>query len=486
MAYLLRRKFSLFKNMFGHESADNLSQQVGKVPNTVDLPNHTPILRGNQPSSVQITKLSNGISILTETTPFPTSVHMGVLIGGGTRDETPRNNYDYSGVCMALKENYLKSHLRSNEKENYNTVQKIGAEMSMMYDQERILYYGQCLSQNAESLLQVISDCALEEKTKEDEVDGRKRLAEYWKYKDETFTLLQAVDETWPTVAYGPRDLGLPLGGSKENFTNITVDHLNSFRKDVMQPDNILVYGGGVYNHDEFLELARPYFEGYSNTSTYQRPKSEYKGGEHRIEMPTDTSEMTYLHLTFQGVSWTDSEMPALNVLKTLVGDGGGFSTGGPGKGMHARAYTHILAKYPWIDSVKSINSVFTDNGNFGLLTIGLSQYCGYMMDGVTKELIDLTRVTDLEVSRAKNLFKAQIMITLEKTGTRIEELARCYQTFGKVVTLQDYIKLIDAITPGQIRKLAERVLKTKPTMVLIGGNLDQIPSVDKISSRFN
>lgn len=486
MASLLRRKFSLFKNMFGLESTENLSQTIGKVPTSEDLPKHSPILRDNQPAEVQVTKLSNGIQILTETTPFPTSVHMGVVINAGTRDETYRNNYDYSGVCMMLKENYMKSHLRSNEKQNYNTVQKIGAEMTMTYDQEKMLYFGTCLSQNAQTLLQVIADCALEEKTKEDEVDGLKRLAEYWKYKEETFTLLQAVDEAWPAVAYGPRDLGLPLGGYKDNSPKITVDHLNSFRKDVMSPENILVYGGGVYNHDEFVELARPYFENFSNKSNYTRSKSVYKGGERRVDMPADKAELTYLHLTFQGVSWSDSDMVALNVLKTLVGDGGGFSTGGPGKGMHARAYTHILAKYPWIDSVKTINSLFTDNGNFGIMTIGLSQYCGYMADAVTKELIDLTKVTDLEVSRAKNLFKASVMITLEKTGTRIEELARSYMTFGKIVTLKDYITLIDSVTPAQVRKLAERVLKTKPTLVAIGGHLNQIPSVDKISSRFN
>jgi predicted Zn-dependent peptidase len=77
-------------------------------------------------------------------------------------------------------------------------------------------------------------------------------------------------------------------------------------------------------------------------------------------------------------------------------------------------------------------------------------------------------------------------MITLEKTGTRIEELAKSYMTFNKIVTLTDYIRLIDSVTPAQVRNLVERVLKTKPTLVAIGGHLNQIPSLDKISSRFN
>ena len=30
------------------------------------------------------------------------------------------------------------------------------------------------------------------------------------------------------------------------------------------------------------------------------------------------------------------------------------------------------------------------------MYTIGISQYCGYMMEAVTSKLIDFTRVTDL------------------------------------------------------------------------------------------
>ena len=38
--------------------------------------------------------------------------------------------------------------------------------------------------------------------------------------------------------------------------------------------------------------------------------------------------------------------MDASNVLKTLVGDVGMFSTGGPGKGMRSRAYNHFFGQY--------------------------------------------------------------------------------------------------------------------------------------------
>lgn len=49
---------------------------------------------------------------------FPGSVHMGFLIGAGTRDET----HETSGACLALKNTYLKTLKHTNETINYGMI----------------------------------------------------------------------------------------------------------------------------------------------------------------------------------------------------------------------------------------------------------------------------------------------------------------------------------------------------------------------------
>mmetsp|Transcript_19358 Transcript_19358/g.3152 ORF Transcript_19358/g.3152 Transcript_19358/m.3152 type:complete len:171 (+) Transcript_19358:330-842(+) len=170
---------------------------------------------------------------------------------------------------------------------------------------------------------------------------------------------------------------------------------MNTFKKHFMTPDRMIVCASGINDHNEFVEAVRGYYEPLEPVKAPKREPAKYIGGELR---EICESFMTYISISFQGVAWKDPDMPALSVLKQLVGEGGGFSSGGPGKGMHSRSYTHILAKYPWIESIKAVNTNFTDSGNFGLDIICLNAYTPYAGEAIIKELIDLTKVTDLEV----------------------------------------------------------------------------------------
>jgi processing peptidase subunit beta len=56
--------------------------------------------------------------VLTESTKFPSAVHMGFLIDAGTRDETEET----SGCTLAIKNTYLKTMRHTNETINYGMI----------------------------------------------------------------------------------------------------------------------------------------------------------------------------------------------------------------------------------------------------------------------------------------------------------------------------------------------------------------------------
>jgi len=241
------------------------------------------------------------------------------------------------------------------------------------------------------------------------------------------------------------------------------------------------VAAAGVNNHEEFESAVKPYFENLQAPEHLKvRVPSQYLGGEFRHEIESD---MTYMSLSFEGVPWTDDKMPIFQVLRTAIGEGGGFSTGGPGKGMHSRAYNTFLRKYPFLESVKCINQHFTDTGLFTILISGLKAYSGHMAEAMVKETLDLQRMTDIEIARAKNLLKNQALLTLEKTGPRIEDTVKMFMTFG---SQKNYIELIDSVTPQQVRELASKVIKTRPTLVILGQGTENVPSFDKFQARLS
>lgn len=74
--------------------------------------------------------------------------------------------------------------------------------------------------------------------------------------------------------------------------------------------------------------------------------------------------------ILFESFDWKADQMVPLNVAYTLLGNSQSFSSGGPGKGMHART-TYMLNSTYFLNSAAAVNTVFTDSGVFGLQVTG-------------------------------------------------------------------------------------------------------------------
>ena len=62
---------------------------------------------------------------------------------------------------------------------------------------------------------------------------------------------------------------------------------------------------------------------------------------------PNPLPELCHLVLGLESVSHQHPDFVACCVLNVLMGGGGSFSAGGPGKGMYTRLYTNVLNRYP-------------------------------------------------------------------------------------------------------------------------------------------
>lgn len=181
----------------------------------------------------------------------------------------------------------------------------------------------------------------------------------------------QDISDSLLRTAYGVRGLGMPLHGLKDNIGNLSANVLQKFQLENISPERIYVCAAGIENHQEFVDLVEAKLSFIpASSDVRQRQQSEYIGGEHRVQ---NTSNETSLALAFESVSWTHEDVFAFQVLNRLLGSSSSFSTGGPGKGMHARASTNLLHKLSYVDSAETINFNFTDSGLFGLSLSGPS-----------------------------------------------------------------------------------------------------------------
>ena len=127
------------------------------------LKRHSAIETSDIPHEYNVTSFKNGLRVLTESSNFPGTVNLGILLDVGTRDETNDN----SGSLLALKNTYFKTSKFTNETINYGMIQMSGGAVSMDYDQERTYFRGSCLDFDTRDTLQMMFDIAFEPKSEQ-------------------------------------------------------------------------------------------------------------------------------------------------------------------------------------------------------------------------------------------------------------------------------------------------------------------------------
>ena len=87
---------------------------------------------------------------------------------------------------------------------------------------------------------------------------------------------------------------------------------------------------------------------------------------QHKDFIPFCVSSPLYFHSFFTLNLYIKKKFSHfLQVLNMLMGGGGSFSAGGPGKGMYTRLYTNVLNQYHWMYSAAAYNHAYADSGVF-------------------------------------------------------------------------------------------------------------------------
>jgi len=464
-------------DLFHPVAADNVQT---KIANFDPLKQVTPLnneIRENGDPRYQTTKLSNGVTILTESNLYPNVIDLGVLLDLGARDES----HETSGSLLTLKNSY--NDIISAINPSYNDiVQNMGGELDMEYDQESTYVKANCLAHHVDDIFSTMAESILKPITASAGDAAILKMRQEYQMMEEMGGVGEDLNDSIMRTAYGLKGLGMPLQGMKDNFMRLSTSTIQRFQAELINPNKIYVCAAGVDDHQEFVKLveSKLSFLPSSSFAGKTREPAEYRGGESRNE---NGGEEVTLALAFKSGSWKDSDVYAFQVLNTLMGSSASFSTGGPGKGMHSRATKHLLNRLSFVDSANSLCTCFSDSGLFGLILSGPSNSSVDLLRALTNELKLLSQpINPIELQRAKNITKSNILMALERQKDRLEESVKNIKTFGKL-TFHEYCENIDKVTGEQINTAVARMLFTRPTFVAEGGGVNRLPNYDKIQN---
>lgn len=390
----------------------------------------------------------------------------------GSRYETA----DVSGISHFLEQVAFKSTKNRSAFKLVRDMSKLGTNIMSQASRDHMYYYGEAVRDHLPSVVNVYADLVQNHLFNEFEIQ---EVAEQYKANFTTDTGSDIM-EALHSAAYFNNTLGNPLIASAQSIENFTPEVLRNWVNTFYTANRIVISAVGV-DHAEFVALVESNFGGLQAGSSVEKAPSTYTGGELRTHKTTDNG-LTHIAIGFESAATTSADIVPSCVLQMMLGGGGSFSSGGPGKGMYSRLFTNVLNRHNWAHHISSFNSSYSDSGIFGIFGMTDAANAGNLTSVIADEIAKSAGpVSADELNRAKNQLKSNITMLLETRSAQVEDLGE--SVLLGVSPAEVYSK-IDTVTEADIQRVATNMMKTAPTLAAIG-DVSYVPRYEAVRDAF-
>ncbi|KAH0564575.1 mitochondrial-processing peptidase subunit alpha [Cotesia glomerata] len=479
-----------FSSQGSPENLQKISQSITGFPPLsepiLNLPKPIYSTAKEEDQTTQISVLSNGLRVASENR-FGKFCTVGVLIDSGPRFEV---TYP-SGISHFLEK------LAFNSTKNYEsrdeimlTLEKHGGICDCQSSRDTFIYAASAESQGLDTVTKILGDIVLRPTITEDELNFARQTVQF------ELETLHTRPEQEPLLidmihaaAYSDNTLGLPKLCPSENIGKINRNILFTYLKNHYTPKRMVVAGVGI-EHNDLVNAVKKYFVdekpiweqdsslALDKTNTVDNSIAQYTGGlvveDCNVPVyagPSGLPELSHVVIGLEGCSHQDPDFISMCVLNMMMGGGGSFSAGGPGKGMYTRLYTNVLNRNHWLYSATAYNHAYIDSGLFCIHASSTPSHVKEMVQVIVKELVAMAGdMTDNELARAKKQLQSMLLMNLEQRPVVFEDIGRQVLATGTRKRPEYFIQEIDKISKDDIHRVARRLLKSPPSVAARGG----------------
>ncbi|MFY9589732.1 M16 family metallopeptidase [Rickettsia endosymbiont of Halotydeus destructor] len=405
-----------------------------------------------------VSKLNNGLTILTYNMPYVNSVAINLITKVGSRFESPQEE----GISHFLEHMAFKGTKTRNAKQIAEEFDEIGGHFNAYTGHEQTIYYSKVLPENCHKALEILADIIQNSVFAEEEIAKEYQviLQEIAHSQDNPDDLIY---EKFYNSVYKDQPLGKPILGTSKTLATFTKAHFSSFTEKYYTAENLYLSVAGNITHDKIIKMAEQLFSSLKQGKNNSFEPARYIGGHSSI---VKDLEQTTLILGFEGVGYLDLQQLYQAQLLALIFGGG----------MSSRLFQQIREKLGLVYGVGSYNSSYCDSGVFTIYASTAHDKLELLSAELIKEIKKITQaVQEAEIIRAKTQLRSNIYMAQEKPSYKSEEIGKNYAIFNKYISLEETMDLIMNITADDLLKIAGKIFSTTPTLAIIGPEVKDI-----------
>ena len=405
----------------------------------------------------KLTKLSNGLRILTVPSKESLSFQITVLVNTGADFEKKEDN----GISHFLEHMCFKgTKKRPSNLDIVKGLDGVGGYYGASTGRERTRYYARTAKQYQDLALDVVSDIYLNSEFPEKEIKKEKGviLEEINMCQDDP---QDCVWEIWGKLLYGDQAIGRSILGTKTNIKKFKKEDFLRYRARQYQAKSTLVVISGNFKEKEVISKVKNYFRDISSGKAHiQKPVKE-KQNKPQIFWQNRKIKQTHFILGFRGINYFDKRRYALKVLDTVL-DGG----------MSSILFQIVREKLGAAYYVYSNIDYAADHG-FWVVYAGINNNrLEEILIAILEEWkkFKIQPIGAKEIKKAKSYITGKLALQWENVHNMAEGLAMQELFTRKIEQPREYLRKINQVTAGDMRRVAQDLLKPQfLNLALIG-----------------
>jgi predicted Zn-dependent peptidase len=402
--------------------------------------------------SVEVTRLPSGLVVVTDAMAHLETASLGVWVNCGSRCEEA----DEHGISHFLEHMAFKGTARRTARQIVEEIEAVGGDINAATGAETTAYYARVLKADIGLGLDVLSDILSQPRFDPDEITREKNVIvqEIGAVEDTPDDL---VFEHLQATAYPGQPIGRSILGTKATVRSFDAKRLRAYLGRNYRAPGLVVGAAGNVHHEEVVAETEGRFAGFIGPAAPPPESARFCGG---TFIEKQDLEQVHIAMALQGVPQRDPSIYSLQVFTNVLGGG-----------MSSRLFQEVRELRGLCYSIYAFHAAYGDTGMFGLYAGTDAVDAPELMRVVVDELMEATTtITEVEIARAKAQIKAGLLMALESSGARAEQLARQIIIYGRPLPLDEIVARVDAVTVESTRAAGRAlVARSRPALAALG-----------------
>lgn len=408
---------------------------------------------------IKTTRLSNGITLVSEALDFVKSVSIGIWLRNGSVDEDAKNN----GISHFIEHMMFKGSDKRGAKEIAEEMAGIGGRINAFTAKEYTCYYAHILDEHLPLAIDVLADMISHPALKTEEIEKEKGviLEEIAMSEDAPEDI---VHDQLENAVFGESTLGLDILGTRDNVKNFTAQQLRAYIDAHYVTDNMVIAVAGAFDEESLRAVLEEAFKDMPRREapirrvvTQRKPQMLFKEKD---------IEQVHMVINYPAVSYLSDDTFVLSILNTIIGGG-----------INSKLFLGIRED---LGLTYSIYTYVESYANCGMFNIYAAFNPEQAEEVITNTFAELDRflekgMTEDELSRIKAQIKSNLIIGYENMNSRMSNYGKAHLMLGKIKTQEEIIEGINQVTVDDVMAMAKTMFHDPSVSLSLVGNLESI-----------